>query len=203
MVSWLSPSDISTEITGNKSRLVAEVYQQEEAGNKLNVDIEKSIITWKGTKLRRMGSHEGTLSIMNGSLYFDKGKLAGGSIIADMHTITVTDIPPHEVVPIRNITDHLNADFETDVYPVSKFEITDVDYSTGEAIDIRGELTIKDVTKPITIQAEVMFMDKSTYRFSSSFSFNRFDWNIGTEGSWLEKKLVDEDITLRVEIVTE
>ena len=38
---------------------------------------------------------------------------------------------------------------------------------------------------------------------STSFLINRFDWNIGKGGSWLEKKLVDKEVYLTIEICTD
>jgi len=166
------------------------------------VNIEKSIIRWKGTKMMRTGKHEGTLNLKEGVLLFVSNKLVGGHIVSEMTSIRVTDIPPHETVPIRNLTSHLNSDFDTQKYPTSRFEITQVEYINDSLLNISGNMTIKDVTKNISISAYTSAEEESHYQFDAEFTIDRFDWNIGIDGSWLEKKLVDEEIELRINIQT-
>jgi len=42
---------------------------------------------------------------------------------------------------------------------------------------------------------------KKEKEYFSEFSINRSLWGIGDRGSWLEKKLVDDDFVLKIQIV--
>ena len=168
----------------------------------LLVDTAKSIIKWKGTKLNYTGKHEGTLRVKSGILSFRQGRLTGGFITADMRTINVTDIPAHETVPRGDLTTHLHSDFNTSKFPVATFHIAAVTYQIGKISGIAGNLQIKGITRNIKIAGESCCLPQSGYPFFIQFTINRFDWNIGTARSWLEKKLVDKEIQIQVGIVT-
>ncbi|HVK97228.1 MAG TPA: YceI family protein [Flavisolibacter sp.] len=165
----------------------------------LRVNTATSVITWKGTKMSGMGSHSGTVKMKYGELYIKGGQLTGGYFVADMNIIRVTDIPADDVVPIRNLTNHLKIDFDVRKFPTAKFEVTKVQYVTQEDLQVSGNLTIKDVTKNITVPVKAT--GKNTWY--TAFRFNRFHWNIGKDGSWLEKRMVDEDVELTVLLKTE
>lgn len=167
--------------------------------NSVRVNITTSVITWKGTKMRGMGSHAGTVKMKEGELLFERNKLKGGYFVADMHVIGVTDIPADDVVPIRKLTNHLKSDFDVAKFPTAKFEITKVQYLTKVDMQVSGNLTIKDITRNITVPVKAT--DKN--KWYTAFKFNRIHWNVGTDGSWLEKRVVDEDVELTVTLQTE
>lgn len=166
------------------------------------VDVNRSIVRWRGTKMLRTGQHYGIVNIEKGILYLDTNqKLSGGYIIINMKSINVTDIPPDDPIPIKNITNHLNIDFNTKTFPQSKFEVTDVQYTNDTLMNLRGNLTIKDVIKNISVPAYVNKQD-SHKKFIAKLVLNRFDWNVGKDANWLEKKLVDKEIYLDIELWT-
>ncbi len=166
------------------------------------VDVKKSNIKWKGTKLHYTGKHEGTVPVKEGKLYFTGEKLTGGIITVNMLGLQVTDIPTHETTARRNLTNHLHHDFNTKAYPTALFKITKVDYKTSSLALLQGNLTIKQITKPISVTSYITRFGSTSFYFSSQLTINRFDWDIGKDGSWLEKKLVDKEITLQIEIFT-
>ena len=57
---------------------------------KKNVNVKTSTIKWTGEKLT--GSHEGTISLKEGFVTMENGKLTGGEFVADMTSINVTDL---------------------------------------------------------------------------------------------------------------
>lgn len=173
-----------------------------EKATETGIDIEKSIIRWKGTKMMRNGKHEGTLNFKEGVLFFDDDKLVGGRVVADMKSILVTDMPSHETVPIRNLTTHLNSDFETQKYLTSSFEIIQVEYLNDSLLTLSGNMTIKDVSKNISITLLISTIQENQKQLEAQFTIDRFEWNIGIDGSWLEKKLVDKEIELIIRIIT-
>jgi len=148
----------------------------------------------------RTKKHEGTLNLKAGELLFRDDKLVGGFIVSDMRSIKVTDMPAHESIHITNLTNHLKSDFDTKSYPTSKFEIVYVEYFSKSSLEITGKMTIKDVTKELTVTAKAN--NSTQMRFECTFSINRIDWKIGIDGSWLERQLVDDEIVLQIRIVT-
>ena len=129
---------------------------------------------------------------------FSEGKLSGGYFTVDMKSIYITDIPLSDPIPRKNITRHLNSDFETSIFPNASFIIKEISALNSTHWSLSGNMTIKGITKPIQVVLNELEKGKA---FGSSFSINRSEWKIGENGSWLEKKLVDEEIVLNVNIV--
>ena len=96
-------------------------------------------------------------------------------------TINVADVD----TGVEKFNDHLrSADFfEVETYPTITFESTSVKYSGGMQGQITGDLTVKDLTKPITI--DVVFNKagetKSGHKvgFSGKTKMLRSEWGVG------------------------
>ena len=157
------------------------------------VDTSHSVIKWRGTKMMHTGEHSGELKLKEGILIIEDGKLVGGNFIANMETILVTDIAGHERTPYTNLTNHLNADFDVKNFPTSDFSILKVN-SLERGNLITGEMTIRGVTNQISFEADA----QSNNFFHANLVLDRTKWNIGSEGSWLERKLVDDEIELEI-----
>lgn len=171
----------------------------------LNLDL--SNIAWKGTKMWGRGMHTGLVPIKEGYLLFRDNRLTGGFLTADMTSIGITDIPPDQPEPIRILTDHLEDEVFLDVskYPESSFLFTEVAYSTNEKLTISGNLTIKNVTRHITVPA---LADSAGSIFSTRFWINRYDWNIAYRGgfgaTWFaDRNFVDKYIELDIKLQVE
>jgi len=162
------------------------------------IDIKKSEVKWKGTKMRGLGKHEGIISIKSGYFETKDGEFYGGEIVFDMNTITVTDIPEREPIPRRRLNNHLKSEdfFGVEKYPEAKFLIIKVLKKEKQNITVEGELSIRDVKDRITVLLEVS-QDKTKIRsISSKLKFDRFNWNIGYKGSWADRTLVDKEIEI-------
>lgn len=167
----------------------------------LPINLEKSSIHWKGTKMKGMGKHEGEIKLQEGQLLVKKGQLTGGYFVVDMQSITVTDIPEDDPIPRRNLTNHLKSEdfFAAKEYPTARFDITKVASLTKDSLQITGNLTIKDITKSIIFI--VQQPDKSNL-FITTFSFNRFNWKVAYEGNLLDRTLVDPNVELKIRLQT-
>ncbi|TXD51121.1 MULTISPECIES: YceI family protein [unclassified Polaribacter] len=141
-----------------------------------NVNIAESVLTWKGTKPG--GAHNGDVAIQKGGLLVENGVLIGGQFTFDMTSIKVLDIPADEEGNGK-LVGHLSSPdfFDVTTYPGSKFTITKVEGKNGK-VDITGNLTVKDVTKSITIPATIMMEDGITTLKSDNFNINRAEFNI-------------------------
>ncbi|MBE9583339.1 YceI family protein [Mucilaginibacter sp. JRF] len=149
-----------------------------------------SVVYWKGTKLRGIGSHEGILKFKSIKLDTRQDHLTGSHFVIDMRSLQVTDIPAHETVPLNALTKHLHEELETATYPMASFVITKV-----KGQQISGNLTIRNITKSISF-----FYRQTNGQWEATFNISRKDFGIGKNASWLEKKLVDDLIQLNVYI---
>ena len=152
---------------------------------KQDINLENSSIEWLGTK--PTGTHYGTISIKEGSVYINNGELLGGKFTIDMSTIVVLDIEDKEMN--QNLTNHLNSPdfFSVDSFPTASFEFSTVkpfspsaenEYEIKPTHEIEGNLTIKGTTKMISFPAYVEINDDGVKAETPQFLLNRTNWNI-------------------------
>jgi len=75
----------------------------------------------------------------------------------------------------------------------SCFEVLKTQTLPKDSLWITGDLNIKDVTKSIAFKT--LYTSEA---FSARLTFDRFQWNVGYKGSWLDRTLIDKDITLSI-----
>ena len=174
---------------------------------KVPIDIERSIIIWKGTEMWQSGKHEGTVNLSAGYLLFKGSRIVGGKVVADMNSIVITDIPKHESVPRERLRNHLKSEdfFYVEKYPDAVFEINKTEVLNNDSLSVQGDLSIRDVTETISIAASKNSEIDSTFAFEATFKIDRFVWNISYQGSYwkritsiLDNAFVDADIYLTV-----
>ncbi|MEP1088895.1 YceI family protein [Algoriphagus sp.] len=165
----------------------------------LPIDLTRSSIKWKGTKMRGLGSHEGEIAIQKGYLLLQNQILTGGEISVDMRSITVTDIPASDPIPIRNLTNHLkNSDFfDVNKHPVSFLNFLSVEELQNNKLLVDASLTIKGIANPVSFEVEKL----GKHHFQTRLQIDRFNWDIAYSGSWVDRTLVDREIDLSVELV--
>lgn len=175
----------------------------------LAVDTEQSVVKWRGTEMRGSDSHEGILKLREGFLEFEDDRLTGGYFIADMHSITVTDIPESDPVPRRYLTEHLESEdfFYVEKYPIAGFEITQTRELEGDRFRITGNLSVRDVTRAVEFTA-TKESSGSSLRYTASFTIDRFAYNISYQGSYwkrvtslIDNNFVDAEISISIELV--
>lgn len=96
--------------------------------------------------------------------------------------------------------------FDTEKYPQIKFEGTKFEKASDEEYALHGNLTIRDVTKPVSLKVDFGGIAKDPYGnikagFTLDGKINRKDfgltWNAATEAGGL---LVGEDLKVQAEI---
>ena len=183
--------------------VVKEEVKVEETTIVNNVDLTSSVMTWKGTK--PTGSHNGTVAFKSGGMLLENDVLKGGEFVIDMNTIKNLDMVGSDGA--ANIEKHFNSPHFSDVevYPTSKFVITSVLEVEG-SLAVTGNLTIKDVTKSITIPASVSTVDGITTFKSELFNIDRADFNVKYGSKrWIEglkDKFIDDLVEMSFTVVT-
>ena len=109
--------------------------------------------------------------------------------------------------------DHLrSADFfESEEYPVMTFRSTGVRHTGGSNFELEGELTIRDVTKPITLEGEYHGWGKDPFENTKIFAEAKatverenweLNWNVAIEtGGFLVSKKIDLVIDVEAALV--
>ncbi len=110
--------------------------------------------------------------------------------------------------------EHLRSgDFlKADEYPTLTFRSTALRADEGGEFELDGDLTIKDVTKPVTLKGDYLGFTKDPYgntvvSFSAGATIERegwgMTWNVALEaGGWLVGKKVDIELEVEARLVT-
>jgi polyisoprenoid-binding protein YceI len=116
------------------------------------INTTKSQISWVGKKVT--GQHTGTINFKDGALTFKNNKLTGGTFTVDMNSVTVTDL---EGKAKTNLEGHLKADdfFGTEKHATSKLVFKSVKAKSANVYTVTADLTIKNITKPVTFDLTV------------------------------------------------
>ena len=160
---------------------------------KKEVNTETSKVTWKAYKVT--GSHTGTVDLNSGSLIFDDGVLTGGEFEVNMASLISTDLEGEYKGKLEG---HLKSDdfFGVEKFPTSKLVFTKVTASGKNSYEVTGDLTIKGITKAITLDVSIygskatatMKVDRAQYdvRYGSGSFFE----NLGDKTIYDEFDLV-------------
>lgn len=172
------------------------------------VDTEASVIDWKGEK--PTGIHTGTIRLAQGVLNVTGNELESGDFVIDMNTIVVTDLKEGEGK--ENLEAHLKGTvegkegdfFDVTKYPLGSFEVTGIEEREGKTW-LNGNLTLKEVTKNISIPVEVTIEDEKVILNSEPFNIDRTQWNVnfGSKSVFdnLGDKFINDDVELTVSVV--
>jgi polyisoprenoid-binding protein YceI len=162
---------------------------------KKTVNTDQSTIVWKGYKVT--GSHQGTIAIKSGVLEFDNETLVGGSFVMDMPSITVTDLEGEYKGKLEG---HLKSDdfFGVDTHTTSTLTFTEVKSVGKNAYEVTADLTIKNITHPVTFEISV-YGSKAT----ASLKIDRTKYNIKYGSSSFFDGLKDKAIYDEFDIVVD
>lgn len=180
----------------NKKTVVTDEVKVVQIGVDSNVNISESVVLWKGFK--PTGSHNGTVKLVSGTMTIENGVIAAGEFVMDMNSITDAD-------GSTRLEGHLkNADFfDVEKYPTSKFVVTSSEFEEGK-VQVTGDLTIKDVTKSITISAIITEVEGAITFKSETFELNRADFNVkyGSKSFFanLKDKFINDNMEISFEV---
>ena len=166
-------------------------------------NMDASII-WTGGKVIG-GSHTGSLELKENSLEFMGKDLVGGSFVADMNTMEVTDLSGSSAEKLNR---HLKSDdfFGVSNYPESTFIISDVKAGSekGEYM-VTGDLTIKSTSLPISFPVQMTWEGNQAIA-SAKIKVNRADFDVrhgsGRFFSGLGDRAIKDEFMMDVRIVS-
>lgn len=175
---------------------------------KYNVDTNKSVIDWIGTKA--IGKHTGTISLSKGEIGVQNNAVVSGKFTIDMNTIVVTDLiekdgkadlEAHLKGTVEGKKDHF---FDVTTFPEGTFEITKVTPAEAGISTIEGNLTLKGETKNIKFPAIITVDDANISITSDIFTINRTLWKVNYASKSvfgdLGDKFVNDDIELKINV---
>ncbi|PZX49618.1 YceI family protein [Algoriphagus chordae] len=166
------------------------------------VNTAESTITWTAKKVT--GQHHGKVPITSATLDYQDGKILGGTFEMDMTSLTVEDLTDPD--SNKKLTDHLKSDdfFSVEKHNTSTFTITEAKTSNGKDYELTGDLTIKDITKPVTFPVTVDVNDGKIVA-TGKLTFDRTHYDIKfRSGSYFENladKLIYDDVELDVKLI--
>ncbi len=170
----------------------------------LVLDTAASVVKWKGTKFFGLGKHEGIVRLSHGYVALRDGRPVGARFVVNMRSIEVTDIPVDDPIPRNRLRNHLMDEdfFAVDSFPTSVFTLGSAAVQEDNAgFRLTGNLTMRGVTHPITVDVELQEWVAGLVRATSQFRVNRHTWGVSFRGSRLTNDLVDDDIQLTLDFV--
>lgn len=174
-------------IMTNTSTLTAQYYK---------ADPEKSVLEWTGRKV--VGKHYGEIALKEGEFTVEDNSITSGSFIIEMSSIRCDDLTG---ATNERLVGHLKSDdfFSTDKFPYSTLKIIEGGVFKDNRAEVKGELTIKDSTHPVTftvtrednIYSAIVNVDRTLY--SVRYGSGKFFDNLGDN-------MIDDNFTLKVKI---
>ena len=158
--------------------------------------ITEGQLQWTGTKVG--GEHFGVVKVIGGDIAASNGKISAGTVNIDMSSISVTDLKANEGK--EKLEGHLKTKdfFNTEAYPNATFKLTSSS-GNGGSTSLTGDLTIKGITKSITVPANIVMAGDKINIVTPSFKINRTEWDIkygsGLIGTAADK-IIHDDISL-------
>jgi polyisoprenoid-binding protein YceI len=172
------------------------------------VDAGKWIVDRTHSSVKFSVSHlvvsevEGSFKLFDGSMENRKPDLTDATI---NFTVDVNSINTDNDMRDK----HLKSDdfFNAEKFPAMKFQSTSMKPLGGNKYELKGNLTIRDVTKPVvfdvTYGGSVNAMGTTKLGFKAKSTINRFDYNLKWSQATEAGGLVvgkDIDITVNVEL---
>ncbi|MGQ0701526.1 MAG: YceI family protein [Gemmatimonadales bacterium] len=198
----LAPSDSEHLLHGSEHFVMLPALKCDPA-SRMTVDLEQSRIRWKGTKFWGLGSHEGTVRLKAGEICVMGGRIAGGTFVADLRTIEVTDIPANDPVPRNRLRNHLLSEdfFHVEAFPEARLVLVAVEQEQRSLHRVRARLTIRSFTHEITFFARIWSLTPDEIRAEARFPVDRHRFGVRYRGSTLRDDLVDDEFTLELTLL--
>lgn len=159
------------------------------------IDTKTSKVEWVGSKITGK-NHTGTVSLSEGGLQLEGGKIAGGKFTIDMTSINVTDLDGGMKEKLEG---HLKND---DFFSVDKFKTANLAIKSVSGDNVTADLTIKGHTHEVTFPAKVVTDANGSITATADIEVDRskFDVRYGSDSFFdnLGDKAIDNVIKFHV-----
>ncbi|MDC6364706.1 MULTISPECIES: YceI family protein [Flavobacteriaceae] len=170
-------------------------YAQEQ----LHINPSESELKWFGTNVLNFGGHHGIVHFKEGHFIKTDTKITGGSFVIAMNTIA--SIEKNGIDYDNGLVKHLKDEdfFDVQKFSTAKLVITNTKYLDATHLIVMANLTIKEITLPITFQAKVDFENQ---QMTTKFNIDRTRWGIIYESQKYVVSIKDETIsdTIKFEV---
>lgn len=174
------------------------------------LDTAASALYWIGTK--PTGEHRGSFRFTEGQLFAKDSTLTGGQFTIDINSLRDTDLEAQPDMRTK-LEEELRGEnfFDAARFPVASFEITGITpYQPNETDKgvllkdathmIKGNLTMKSVTKNITFPAKVV-LQNGKVKATANFNIDRTLWGMTYRADKsLQDKLINSIVNIRFDI---
>ena len=164
-----------------------------------NIDTAHSVLEFS-VKHMMFTTAKGRFADFSGTIAFDPQNVAGSSVEVTIDTASITTNTADRDAHLRS------ADFfDVESFPQATFRSTSVE-GTGNELTIHGDLTIKDVTRPVSLKAEFQGTGVNPWGvevagFEATGKFSRKDfglnWNQALESGGV---LVSDEVKLNLDV---
>ena len=164
-------------------------------GDAFQVDVPRSQIKWNAFK--PTGEHHGIVPISGGTIYVDGDLITGGSIKINMAGLEAHDMDADMKEDLESHLKGTAPGKEEDFFNVGKFPTATYTILSSSRLEndpvgthmINGELTIKDITKPVSFKATLdMGSGNAIKATTEPFVIDRTQWDI----KFKSKKFFDD-----------
>lgn len=176
-------------------------------GEAYKVDTTQSV-NFIGTK--PVGAHSGKFLVKEGEIFVKDGTgVSGGRLVFDINSLVITDADTTGTTKLKGHL--LSADFlDAEKFPTATFEITAVEDYVADSTNalvlegatniIKGNLTLKDVTKNVSFPA-IINVTPTSVSAKANFNIDRTQWNLtyGNDKS-LGDKFIRPEVNINFEI---
>lgn len=180
-------------------------------GTPFVLDIPRCKVSWTASK--PTGTHHGIVPVKAGGFTLSGDQITGGTIVLNMAGIEVHDL---EGEYRQKLEAHLRGTvagkegdfFNTNQFPDATFRIGQSAPLSGDPNHnqlVQGELTIKDITRPVAFKAMIDASAGSAVKITTEpFTLDRTEWGIRFKSKKffddLKDDFIDDEFTLRLEI---
>jgi len=179
-------------------------------GDAYKIDAPRTQLKWMAFK--PTGNHYGIVPVNGGTIFVKEGNITGGIIDINMSGLEVQgmdgEMKESLQSHLRGTAPGKEEDFFNVVkYPSASFEITSVSKLENDPVGthmISGNLTIKDIAKPISFKATVDLASGSAMKATTEpFVIDRTLWDIKYKSKKFFSDLKDDFINdeIKIEII--
>ena len=145
------------------------------------VDTDMSVVEWTGRNINNR--HYGRIALAEGEVTLANRALSGGRFVLDMTSISNLDL--QDATWRDLLLRHLMSDdfFDVERYPTAVFAVTGYEPIAGAAPGtpngiVTGNLTIRDVTRPVSFSAVIAPQEDGSIKAQAAFDLDRTLWNV-------------------------